>query len=66
MAKTRNIIQVKESLYMHDIIQAKHGEPTDPPDLESAKSNTAELKFKETVCPKVPSSYFKRARKQKS
>lgn len=65
MAKTRNIIQAKEFLYMQETNQAKYSEPTEPSDIEPTKSSKPEPKFKETVCPKVPSSYFKRARKQK-
>lgn len=63
MAKTNDIIQAKEHLYMTDNRKTTQ-ENTSPP-MEAEKSTKKEDKFKEVICPNVPTSYFKRAKKQK-
>ncbi|HEQ1856911.1 TPA: DEAD/DEAH box helicase [Providencia alcalifaciens] len=71
MAKTRHIIQVKEQIHMKETMQPEHAVQQEESTLveqnneqpDSAPKN--KVKFKEVVCPSVPMSYFKRAKKQK-
>ncbi|EPL9568090.1 DEAD/DEAH box helicase [Providencia rettgeri] len=63
MAKTNDIIQAKEHLYMTD--NRKTAQENTSPPTEAEKSTKKEDKFKEVICPNVPTSYFKRAKKQK-
>lgn len=66
MAKTNEIIQAKGPSYMKDTVKK-----TSEEHKEVAKENTEEFSskkatFKEVVCPKVPTSYFKRAKRQRN
>ncbi|WP_369311215.1 DEAD/DEAH box helicase [Providencia rettgeri] len=63
MAKTNDIIQVKEHLYMTD--NHKTAQDKTLPQDEIEENGKQDAKFKEVVCPNVPTSYFKRAKKQK-
>ncbi|EPL6454890.1 MULTISPECIES: DEAD/DEAH box helicase [Providencia] len=63
MAKTNDIIQAKEHLYMTN--NRKETQDNTSPPTEADKSIKKEDKFKEVICPNVPTSYFKRAKKQK-
>ncbi len=66
MAKTNDIIQAKEQSYMKETPESALENSTELTDTESVKKTTTDAKFKEAVCPKVPTSYFKRAKKQKN
>ncbi|HEM7168005.1 TPA: DEAD/DEAH box helicase, partial [Providencia stuartii] len=64
MAKTNDIIQAKESSYMKDNVKTSPNIPSNE-STESAEVKpeaALDKKFKEVVCPKVPTSYFKRAK----
>lgn len=66
MAKTHDIIQAKEHLYMNEKIKSVQNNSAEETNAEQTKTPTTDAKFKEVVCPKVPTSYFKRAKKQKA
>lgn len=63
MAKTNDIIQAKEHSYMTD--NRKAAQDNTSTSNEAEKSTKKDDKFKEVICPNVPTSYFKRAKKQK-
>lgn len=63
MAKTNDIIQAKERLYMKETSKTPQNDAPVP--SENEPSVNKDVKFKEVVCPNVPTSYFKRAKKQK-
>ncbi|UBX48545.1 DEAD/DEAH box helicase [Providencia alcalifaciens] len=71
MAKTRHIIQVKEQIQMKETVQPEHViQPEENKQIEQEEKHPdskvkSKVKFKEVVCPSVPMSYFKRAKKQK-
>ncbi|EKT57548.1 hypothetical protein [Providencia sneebia] len=67
MAKTNRIIQAKESLYMKENTPTPSVETEDNRESVDTKAETESgKKFKEIVCPKVPTSYFKRAKRQRT
>lgn len=66
MAKTNDIIQAKEHVYMKEITKAVQNNSAEEKQAEQSKTQTTDAKFKEVVCPNVPTSYFKRAKKQKA
>ncbi|HHR6129963.1 TPA: DEAD/DEAH box helicase [Providencia alcalifaciens] len=71
MAKTRHIIQVKEQIHMKEtmqpeqVMQPEENKQIEPKDEQADSASKSKVKFKEVVCPSVPMSYFKRAKKQK-
>lgn len=65
MAKTRHIIQVKEQIHMKETMQPEENKQIEPKDEPADSVPKSKVKFKEVVCPSVPMSYFKRAKKQK-
>ncbi|ELX8378260.1 DEAD/DEAH box helicase [Providencia vermicola] len=64
MAKTNNIIQAKESSYMKDNVKTPSSESVEGAEVKTEV--VQDKKFKEVVCPKVPTSYFKRAKRQRT
>nr|WP_282552019.1 DEAD/DEAH box helicase [Providencia rustigianii] len=66
MAKTSRIIQAKEQTYMKETISMNQTQQTEITEEKLALATKKQGKFKEVVCPNVPMSYFKRAKKQKS
>lgn len=64
MAKTNDIMYAKEHLYMTD--NSKMTQNKTPSSTETETNTKQDAKFKEVVCPNVPTSYFKRAKKQKT
>ncbi|ENR5390946.1 TPA: DEAD/DEAH box helicase [Providencia rettgeri] len=65
MAKTNDIIQAKEHLYMKETSKIPQSNAPDTSENEPPVKTNKDVKFKEVVCPNVPTSYFKRAKKQK-
>ncbi|HEF8785337.1 TPA: DEAD/DEAH box helicase [Providencia alcalifaciens] len=71
MAKTRHIIQVKEQIQMKEtmqpeqVTQVEENKQVEPKEKQPDSVPKNKAKFKEVVCPSVPMSYFKRAKKQK-
>ncbi|HGN1705062.1 TPA: DEAD/DEAH box helicase [Providencia rettgeri] len=65
MAKTNEIIQVKEQLFMKETSKASQDKTSASAESEPMENSKKDEKFKEVVCPNVPTSYFKRAKKQK-
>lgn len=66
MAKTNNIIQAKESSHMNDTVKKKSEGSADVTDVKQEEILIKKTTFKELVCPNVPSSYFKRAKRQRT
>lgn len=65
MAKTNDIIQAKERLYMKETSKIPQSNAPASSENEPSVNTNKDVKFKEVVCPNVPTSYFKRAKKQK-
>ncbi|MEQ4777107.1 DEAD/DEAH box helicase [Providencia huaxiensis] len=65
MAKTNDIIQAKERLYMKETSEIPQTDVPVSSENEQPVNTNKDVKFKEVVCPSVPTSYFKRAKKQK-
>lgn len=65
MAKTNEIIQAKEQSFMKKTSNVSQNKTSVPTENELAVNTKKDEKFKEVVCPNVPTSYFKRAKKQK-
>nr|ELR5133186.1 DEAD/DEAH box helicase [Providencia rettgeri] len=65
MAKTNDIIQVNEQSHMKDTNKTQKNKASTPADGEAIQPSNKDVKFKEVVCPSVPTSYFKRAKNKK-
>ena len=65
MAKTNDIIQAKERLDMKETSKIPQSNAPVSSENEPSVKTNKDVKFKEVVCPNVPTSYFKRAKKQK-
>lgn len=66
MAKTNYIIQAKESSYMKETTQNPSDENTEMVEIKPETVTGKKTTFKEVVCPNVPTSYFKRAKRQRT
>lgn len=66
MAKTNEIIQAKGPSYMKDAVKKNSEEHKEVVEENAEALSSKKATFKEVVCPKVPTSYFKRAKRQRS
>lgn len=58
-------MQAKEQSFMNETSKAPKDKTSASAESEPMASSKKDEKFKEVVCPNVPTSYFKRAKKQK-
>lgn len=66
MAKTNEIIQAKVPSYMKDTVKKTSEEHKEVTEENAEVLSNKKTTFKEVVCPKVPTSYFKRAKRQRN
>lgn len=66
MAKTNEIIQAKGPSYMKDTVKKTSDEYKEVAEENVEVLSNKKNIFKEVVCPKVPTSYFKRAKRQRN